>query len=83
MTEKINIDGNELIIKTFVPKDQTGLGKESTEEQAKRMCDEFLTEHPELEEVLRKETSGFCSQIKSCFSTPISMDFVVCLYKSK
>ena len=83
MAKKININGNELMIETFVPHDQTRRGKESIEEQANRMCDEFLKKHPELEEVLREETSGCCEKIESCFSTIMSMTYVICVYKVK
>lgn len=81
MAKKINVNGTECIVKVFIPDHTSYHGKPKV--LADKMCDDFLNEHPELEECSREITNQSFETISASFPKKCSVTYAVCLYKVK
>ena len=77
--ETANNMNQDFLVKTFVPRDQRS--DMFLEKTINQMCDEFLEEHPELEEISREITSESVDKISACYRTSYSFTFGTCLYR--
>lgn len=73
----------ELIIKIFVPDDQTADLGDYLINEIDRLCKEFLAENPELEEVSRKIESASVDKINACYRTSFSVRVGACVFRKK
>lgn len=77
--ETANNTNQDFLVKTFVPLDQRS--DRFLEEPINKMCDEYLEEHPELEEISREITSATVDKISACYRNSFTFTYGVCLYR--
>lgn len=71
----------EFVVKTFTPSDQTI--RYNLTNDINKMCDEFISDHPELEEISREIHYERADVINASFRTSVTIQLGICLYRKR